>query len=66
MFTIQVYKYTHNPNRNKFNILMSSNSAKVIKSVAEYLYRSLDTIKYINPIYSAYIVFMFIITMLPL
>ena len=41
------YKYTHHPNRNKFNILMSSNSANVIKSVADYLYRSFELRKQI-------------------
>ena len=41
------YKYTHHPNRNKCNIFMSSNSANVIKSVADYLYRSFELRKQI-------------------
>ena len=36
------YKYRHNPNQNKFNILMSSNNKTIIKAVADYLCKAFN------------------------
>ena len=36
------YKYIHHPNRNKFNILMSSNNETIIKAVVDYLCKAFN------------------------